>query len=376
MRGGRILIIIGIIVLLGAIVVGVVLWMGARTASEMAETMVEELEAGIEGEEGVPYAPLLEGMQEIVVAAQNVPRGSRITSDAVQMAIWPEESVPDGALTDVEQALDRITRVDVVLDMPVTARMLTDEPGDLAAAGSDVALRIPTGKVAYALPVARYSSVAWALQPGDHVDVLISLLVVEMDEEFQAALPNNASCVQPPEGEDCRGGVMGRLEVLANGWVVNLTPGEQQRPRLVTQLTVQDATVLRVGDWPMEEEAEPGGEGEGEGEGEEEPQEGEEPIERPSRASVEPLTLIVTPQDAMVLKYAEELGANIDLVLRSAGDTDPVTTDSVTLQYIFDRFNVEIPPKLPYGVSPPLLELEPGAAGGVESRGGGEEVGE
>ena len=372
MRGGRILIIFGIIVLLGAIVAGVVWWMN-QTSRVEPEPMVEELEEGLEGEAGV-YVPL-EGMQEIVVAAQNASRGSRITSDVVQTAIWPEESVPDGALTDVEQALDRITRVDIVLDMPITAGMLTDEPGDLATVGSDVALRIPAGKVAYALPVARYSSVAWALQPGDHVDVLISLLVVEMDEEFQAALPNNASCVQPPEGEDCRGGVMGRLEVLANGWVVNLTPGEQQRPRLVTQLTVQDAVVLRVGDWPMEGEAEPGGEGEGE----EQPPEGEEggaPVERPSRASVEPLTLIVTLQDAMVLKYAEELGANIDLVLRSAGDTDLITTDSVTLQYIFDRFNVEIPPKLPYGVSPPLLELEPGAAGDVESRGGGEEVGE
>ena len=90
--------------------------------------------------------------------------------------------------------------------------------------------KIPPGKVAYALPVGRYSGVAWAIRPGDHVDVIISLLVVDLDEEFQTILPNNASCVQPPEGEGCQGGVLGRLEVLPNGWVVNLRPSEEQRP--------------------------------------------------------------------------------------------------------------------------------------------------
>jgi hypothetical protein len=200
------------------------------------------------------------------------------------------------------------------------------------------------------------------------VDVIISLLVMELDEEFQTTLPNNMSCVQPPEGEGCQSGVMGRLEVLPNGWVVNLTPNEGQRPRLVTQLTVQDAIVLRVGDWPDEEGAPP------REEEEEQPQEGEAQPQPPPRAEVEPLTLIVTPQDAMVLKYAEEVGANIDLVLRSAGDTGQIATESVTLQYIFERFNVELPPRLPYGITPPLKSLQPGAAG--QGVGGGEAVAE
>lgn len=358
MRGGRVLVLVGLIVLLGAVAVGVILW--RRGALQPASTPPS---VAPEGEEAVPYAAP-EGMREIVVAAKDIPRGSRITSDAVQIATWPETSVPGDALADVEAALGRVARVDIVLDMPILDGMLTDAPGDLGAVGSDAALHIPAGKVAYALPVSRYSGVAWAIRPGDHVDVIVSLLVVELDEEFQTALPNNATCVQPPEGEGCQGGVMGRLEVLPNSWVVNLTPNGDQQPRLVTQLTVQDAVVLRIGDWPGDEEAPPVEE--------EQPEEAEGQPVAASRAAVEPLTLIVTPQDAMVLKYAGEVGASIDLVLRSSADTGQITTDSVTLQYIFERFDIELPPKLPYGLTPPLRSVQAGAAGAEVGAGEGE----
>jgi len=357
MRGGRVLVIVGIIVLVGAVAVGGLLWVRGRLSTDESVSLTPE--AG-EVEQYIP----LESM--VVVAAQDIRRGTSITSDTVKLAPWPEEWVPDGTLASIEEALGGIARVDIVRGMPIVESMLTDKVGDLAAIGSDVALQIPPGKVAYALPVARYSSVAWAIQPGDYVDVIISLLVVELDEEFQTILPNSATCVQPPEGEGCQSGVMGRLEVLPNGWVVNLVPVEDQRPRLVTQLTVQNAMVLRVGDWPHEEEMEPAEE-------ERPPEEEGVPLPTPPpREPIQPLTLIVTPQDAMVLKYAQEVGANIDMVLRSAGDTGPITTDSITLQYVFDRFNVELPPKLPYGVTPPLQSVQSSAESG--GGGGGEPV--
>jgi len=360
MGSGRVLVIIGIIVLVGAVVVGVVLW---RRTQQPEPTPVPIGEGTV-----VPYTQPAEGVNEIVVAAQDIPRGTRITAEngAVKMQPWPETAMPEGVLIDLEDAYGLITRVDVMRDMPITEGMLTEQPGDLGGIGSDTALQIPSGKVAYALPVARYSSVAWAIQPGDHVDVIISLLIVELDEEFQTILLNNASCVSPlgEEGGGCTSmPVLGRMEALPNGWVVNVMPGEGQRPRLVTQMTVQDAIVLRVGEWPGEEEAEPSGD---------EPVEGgeEQPAAPPPRAAVEPLTLIVTVQDAMVLKYAGEVGANVDLVLRSSGDAGKtITTESVTLQYVFDRFNIELPPKLPYGVTPPLQSFGASGAGG-----GGEPV--
>jgi hypothetical protein len=59
----------------------------------------------------------------------------------------------------------------------------------------------------------------------------------------------------------------------------------------------------------------------------------------------------VDPQDALVLKYAREMGAQIDLVLRAAGDKESrFSTEAVTLQYMFERFRIAIPPKLDYTI--------------------------
>jgi Flp pilus assembly protein CpaB len=353
---GRTLILVGLIVFMVAVAAGALLLKG-RTPEPAPE---------IEGTPGP--TPLPQDMEEILVAAQGtIPRGTLITeeSGAVTTAIWPKDSVPEGTLTEAEEVYGRYTRVDIMRGMPIIDGVLTEKPGELGAIGSDIAVQIPSGKVAYALPVARYSSVAWALKPGDYVDVLISLLIVDLDEEFQSLLPNNAACVSPPAGEECEGGVLGRLEGLPNNWVVNVIPNEPQRPRLVTQVAVQNAMVLHVGDWEEKREEPPV---------EEETTGGEEappPVES-VRGDVEPVTLVVTPQDAIALKYALEVGADIDLVLRAVGDTAPVSTETVTLQYLFSRFNIEQPPKLPYGVEPRLESLLGTASEAVGSPEGGE----
>ena len=350
MSGGRILVVIGAVILVLALVVVVVMMVRGR--SQPAEPTPGP-------EEGGPVVYVPEGTVDIVVAAQNIPRGVRITADnnAVVLASWPENSVPAGTLTALESAYGRIARLDIPLGMPILENMLTAAPGDLADVGSDAALLIPRGKVAYALAVAGNASVAWAIQPGDHVDVLISVLLVDLDEDFQSQLPNQASCIGTTEG--CTSGTLGRLEVLATGDVVNVTPGEDQRPRMITQLTVQNAIVLRVGNW-QEEEAAPTQE-------EQPPVEGEEAAQPTPAPRFLPkwVTLAVRTQDALVLKYAEEVGASMDLVLRSAGDESLIATEPVTLQYIFDQFNMQLPPKLPYGTTPPTTQLRLGAAGEV-----------
>jgi hypothetical protein len=54
----------------------------------------------------------------------------------------------------------------------------------------------------------------------------------------------------------------------------------------------------------------------------------------------------------LVLKWARENGALIDLALRSAVDEDVFNTEAVTLDYMLRRFNITVPPKLPYVLEP------------------------
>ncbi|MDY7080318.1 MAG: hypothetical protein SXV54_25830 [Chloroflexota bacterium] len=354
MRGSRILLIGVAILAVGALAVGVIFMLQGR--QQPAEPTV------VVSDEGTP-APTEEPRVKVVVAAQYLPRGVLITENmtrgeapAVVLKGWSgaEEDLPDGVIMRLEDVYNRTTRVDIVPETQILASMLVEEPP-----GSSASLQIPDGSVAYALPVERYSSVAWALQPGDYVDVIISLLLVDVDEEFQSITPNQGRCLSPSEDQACTGmsGPMGRLEVMANGWVVNLMPGEPQRPRLVTQLTVQNALVLRVGDWPKvgeeilgQEESPPV-----EGEGEEAPVDGEAP---PPTPVIAPLTLAVTRQDAMVLDYAQLVGAHVNFVLRRPGDDDDAVTESITLEYLMTLYDIELPPKLPYGVEPRIPTLE------------------
>lgn len=351
MRGGRIFVILGLILVLGAAILGLVWFSRSQKPTVPAV-----------GEAPTPE-PTAVPMLQIVVAVQNIPRGMRIKEDsnAVILREWPESAAPEGMITELESVYGTIAREDIPRGMPVLQNMITARPGELGVVGSDAALQIPEGRVAFAVPVAYYSSLAWALQPGDHIDVIISMPLVELDEEFQTVLPNYAACVSPSMEEGCQNGEYGRLEVLPNGWVVNMTPGrdQQQWPRLVTQLTVQDAIVLQVGEWPSLEELypeptptptpEPGTEGETAP-----PAAVSLPVDR-----VEPLTLAVTRQDALVLEYAQIVGARINFVLRRAGDAQPAATESVTLQYLMDRFAIQVPPKLPYGVTPPIQQVSP-----------------
>jgi Flp pilus assembly protein CpaB len=351
MRRSRMLFIVGGILIVGAIAVGAIFMLRRpRDGGDQTPTPEGQI------------APTPEYATQIVVAAQDIPPGVEITEDmiegeapAVILKGWPEDEVPAGAIYKLEDVVGYTTRVDVTRDLPILATMLVEEPS-----GSQASVLIPEGHVAYALPVARYSSVAWALQPGDYVDLMISLLLVDMDEEFQSATPNQARCLSPSDDPACAGmgGTMGRLEVMPNGWLVNLLPSESQRARLVTQLTIQNALVLRVGDWPIsgEEEPEPVATEELAGGAEEEaPVEGE--VQSQTAPSLAPLTLAVSRQDAMILEYAQLTGARVTFVLRKKGENDRATTESVTFQYLMDRFNIEMPPKLPYGVLLPVTTL-------------------
>lgn len=65
------------------------------------------------------------------------------------------------------------------------------------------------------------------------------------------------------------------------------------------------------------------------------------------------ITLVVTPQDAVTLNYIMlNKGAKINLVMRSAGDTQVGKTEAVTLQFLMDQYNIPFPSKLPYGLEP------------------------
>lgn len=298
----------------------------------------------------------------VVIAVQELPRGFRIPANAVDLRPWPEESAPFNGITNLEDVIGKIARTRIFREQPILTSMVTDDFTSLAEVGSDAAAILPSGLLGVSVPVDRLTSVSYAIQDGDRVDVILSMLFVDVDDAFQTIAPNFITLFDITEdGISLTETLQGRPDSTSLGPAI-IGPSERQRPRLVTQRTIQDALVLHVGEFPLngryigvpatptpfaEEEEEEESRGAGDG----------TPVPSPTPNVPTVVTLGVTPQDAVVLVWAVEARLPITLGLRAAADTSRTTTQAVTLDFIMSTFNIDPPGKRQFTIEPALRSI-------------------
>jgi pilus assembly protein CpaB len=366
MRRGRILILFALILLFG--VVAVWLLMRGRAGGGDGGTTA-----------ATPMAP--QDTTYIVIALQDISRGSLIPADGVGLSPFPRDMVVETMIeNDINQVVGQHARQDIPRGAPVTTGMITERTGDLLGTGSDAAIAIPPGYTAISVPMNRLSGVAFAIRPGDSVDVIVTMTLVDIDPDFQSLLPNDTlvlvgsdgtlltalACQEFKMGErgpECtnpEAPPLGRVDTEEQtNQVLYVMPTEPQRPRLVSQRLISNATVLQVGSFPtLEEENAP----------EVVQVQPEAQADQTQQAAAQPpaprppdiITLIVTPQEALALNYAIRTGAALTFTLRAPEDSSPTETVSVTLQYLVQNYNITVPTRLPYGPAQRLEEpIEP-----------------
>ncbi len=325
MNRSRVLILLAILLLVGAIVVFFILPQAlAPQPTPVQPTPIPEIQT-----------------TELLVAAQNIPRGAIISADAIVPSKWPNDSLPpaDLIVTDPQKVVGKIARTDVLRGQPMLSSLIASDPKTLAAQGSDASLFIPAGKVALAFPVDKLSSVGYAIGAGDHVDVIVSFSVRDVDQDGQyPVVPFNRDLVdelvtaglQPQEA-------VNRVLTKLDSAVI--------QPRLLSQLTLQNIEVLHVGEWPaggilpkttptLSPDQQVSGAQAAAG----------TPTATPPRPDM--IILLVDQQQALILQWLlQEGNTALNLALRGAGDNAPVSTETVSYQYILTNFNITIPPK-------------------------------
>lgn len=311
----------------------------------------------------------------IVVNTQDVARGKPLTDDLLALVAIPRADYTQGVFfTDKKDVVNSRARYDLKAHTPLTSALVVTTN----AAGSIPSFEIPAGKVAVSIHVDKMTSVAYGLQKGDHVNVIASLLLLDLDTNFQSKLPNNTGVVIAPgpigvtqtTGQTTTqtqtsvtasltvpagSSVMGRVELdptLNNPvWVL---PSEAQRPRMVSQTLIQDAVILQMGTFGKEPvTSQPATTQESP-----QPTQPVQPTQEVSTELPDVATLIVSPQDAVTLNYLMLSGANLSLVMRSAGDAELKNTEAVTLQFIMDQYNIPNPAKLPFGMEPSINNID------------------
>jgi Flp pilus assembly protein CpaB len=376
MRRGRIFILLALIIVIGFALVYFVYSKGLIFSQpEEASQATEAL-----------YTPTPVLTTKVVAVTQRVERGDIITADKLELVDYQSDLVLPIMFTEISQVDGKMARYTMDPYTVVTSALVTDSP--ITEQGSDDALFISPGMVAVSIPITRLSSVSYAPERGDHVNLIATLLFVDMDPTWQTILPNwTGNVIGPAGGSVSAGGGLndraaadtlfaqpfrgaseqGRAE---NDPLMNQTlyvlPSEAQRPRMVSQTLIQNVIVLQMGNFltpaqKAEAEATQPAPTATPEPGTEQNQPESAPTPTPIPAPPDVITLIVSPQDAVTLNYLVYSGAELTLVLRNPRDTDATTTEAVTLSYLLDQYNIPIPVKLPYGMQPPVTALAPKA---------------
>jgi len=110
-------------------------------------------------------------LSRIVVASLDIPFATQLGVSNLRMANWPKSSIPSGAFTSVDEATkgNRVAVRPMVAGEPVLASKVSGTDGRATLSAT-----LPTGKVAYTIPINDVSGVGGFVRPGDLVDVLLT----------------------------------------------------------------------------------------------------------------------------------------------------------------------------------------------------------
>jgi Flp pilus assembly protein CpaB len=387
---GRLLILIGLIILV-LVIGGFLLFNNVlNTAGDVANNVIDTALQGTPINDNVNATqaptPTPIPLVEIVYALQNLPRGYRFPASIEEMenivgyTPWPEAALPFNAIRrdqgGLELLINQIARTDISREQPILSNLLVEDLLSIAAVGSDAAAILPSDRVAVSMPMDRITSVAYAVQDGDRVDIILSMLFIDVDDTFQSITPNNITLitVSPENGTSFAGPFAGRIDNTGLGPAV-IGPQERQRPRLATQRTIQDALVVHVGEFPLDgrfigelptptpvpvtEEAADGG--------------GNQTTPVPTITPVPPpniITLGVTPQEAVAIVWAIDSRLPITLALRSVSDRSITSTSPVSLDYMLSQYNVSVPARRDYALEPAIRSIRQLLVGDIVDLGG------
>lgn len=377
MRRGRIFIYLALIVVLGV----AAFFLLSKNIFGKKSTP----ESSVQGTPGVVPTAIPVDRIDVVVSSQDIPRGVPITEDHLAKRTIPLDMYDQGMFKYPDE-LNKVVGRQAVSLLKQNRIILSGDLLDTQTllSGRQEAILIPAQKVAVSIPISRLSSGSYAPQAGDHVNVIVTLLFIELDTDFQSKLPNVTAAVIAPgpnlllwsststqqnqesstaslntadqlkniTAQVASGGVVASLGRALLDPVLDqtfyLVPSESQRPRMVSQSLIQDVLVLHVGNFELETTqpvvVEAG-------------QPTPTPAPQVVRSTPDLITLVVSPQDAVTLNYLIFSGAQLTLALRPPNDATIAQTQAVTLDYLVNNYQIALPVKLNFGVEPRINQV-------------------
>lgn len=245
---------------------------------------------------------------QVVVTTHDIAIREQLKDEDLTVLEVPVELAPFNAVSNLDEALGKITKIPLVSGEMVFEHHLVD-PTNIQR---DFAFVLDDDQVLMAFPSTDLMSKVNVLQPGDLVDILVSL--------EQPVLPGEAGVTDNPNVEAEKEEVLftfnalQRIEITAI--VVEIIP-QTSRSRSASATSSTSS---------LDEEATP------------QPT----PTPQPSEIKAQAILLALDLQDALVLKHLKDAGGVVDIVLRAPTSTRIFELSPVTSDYLRDRYELVI----------------------------------
>lgn len=244
-----------------------------------------------------PPPPLTE---LVVVVTHDLSLGSVLTEVDLKEMEVPLGVAPRGALSQISEAVGRMTKVDLVGGEMVMGQHLAD-PTNIHR---DLAFILEEDEVLMAFPVVDLMGQLEMLGRGDKVDILITI-----EQEVSVPQEELTLTIETPEPESKTFTLDAMQRVIITATVVEISAeaGGQQAP-----VVNQEGTPVPT------------------------------PTPSPEEKNTVALLLALDPQEALVLKHLKDTNAIFDFVLRNPVSNQLFELEPVTSDYIIDRYGLEL----------------------------------
>ncbi len=236
---------------------------------------------------------------DVVIVTRDLFLGDTLTNNDLEIASVAVEIVPRNAVTEVEEAVGKFIKTDMVQGEMLLSHNLADPTNKI----KDLSFILADDHVLFAFQPGDLMTSEDMVQRGDFVDIFATI-TKEIEPDEDEIDPETGEPVEP-ETRDFTLDTFQRIDITA--LIVDII---QQEEGGGTDLL-------------------PGQTSEGD------PQQ---------EVNIRSYLLALDPQDALILKHLQDTGANFDIVLRAPTSTIPFELTPVTEEFIVEFYGLEILP--------------------------------
>jgi pilus assembly protein CpaB len=118
-------------------------------------------------------------LKPLVIVKTNIPARSVIVASQLEVKDVPTQGYPQGGYSTIQNVVGSVALLNLSAGDLIVSTMLerqnSQNPSKGISTGSTTALTVPEGKRALAIPIGLVSGVGYAVKPGDHVDILVTM---------------------------------------------------------------------------------------------------------------------------------------------------------------------------------------------------------